>query len=55
LLESHGFAILEAKGLARFAGSVERGQFDPAEGIANAKIFADIENCYLLYYRCRKP
>lgn len=55
LLEKHGFSILEAKGLCRFARSVEQGRFDMDEGIMNAKVYADIENCYLLYYRCRKP
>jgi SAM-dependent methyltransferase len=55
LLESHGFVIREAKGLALFAESLQRGVFDYNEGMRHAGVYDDIERCYLLYYRCEKP
>ena len=54
LLARHGFAVAEAKGIARFAESARAGVFDMREGVRNAGLFDDIESCYLLYYRCVK-
>ena len=33
---------------------LERGVFDMEEGMRNAKVYDDLERCYLLYYRCQK-
>ena len=53
MLERHGFSVLEAKGLNWVPESVRSGRFIEEELIANVGMFDDIEECYLLYYRCR--
>jgi SAM-dependent methyltransferase len=54
MLEHHGFVVVEAKGLNWVPESVRTGRFIEEELIANAGMFDDIEDCYLLYYRCRR-
>jgi predicted SAM-dependent methyltransferase len=54
MLERHGFTVVEAKGLNWVPESVRCGRFIEEELIANVGMFDDIEDCYLLYYRCRR-
>ena len=54
MLESAGFTISEAKGLNHMPESLASGKFDPAEPAANLGVYDDLENCYLLAYRCVK-
>jgi predicted SAM-dependent methyltransferase len=54
LLQQSGFCIQEAKGLVLLQESVRRGKFLESEFRKREGIYDDIENCYLLYYRCRK-
>ena len=53
LLASHRFTIVDAKGICWMPKATTAADFDFAEMIANAGLFDDIRNCYLLYYRCR--
>jgi len=55
MLGSAGFEVLEAKGLNYGGGSLSRGQFSVQELATNRGLFAEIEDCYLLSYLCRKP
>jgi SAM-dependent methyltransferase len=55
LLESHGFAIRETKGLVRFADSLATGSFRLQEGVNDPYLYDDAESCYLMYFRCQKP
>jgi SAM-dependent methyltransferase len=55
LLSSCGYAIEESKGACLFARSVASGVFDLEECVRHPHLYDDIEQCYLLYYRCRKP
>ncbi len=52
LLARHGFALEEQKGIS-WCPSAAEGRFDLGEIVANVGVYDDIENCYLLYYRCR--
>src|SRR5262249_24621463 len=54
LLKKSGFTIEEAKGLVLLRESAQRGKFLEREFRKHEGIYDDIENCYLLYYRCRK-
>jgi SAM-dependent methyltransferase len=54
-LRAAGFEILEAKGLNLAARSVAEGTFSIQEVATRRGLFADIEDCYLLSYLCRKP
>jgi hypothetical protein len=54
LIEGNGFAVVEAKGLVLMSQSVEEGRFIPREVSGRGRIYDDIENCWLLYYKCRK-
>jgi predicted SAM-dependent methyltransferase len=54
LLRSAGFTIQEARGLVLLQESVRQRQFLDWEFRRREGIYEDIENCYLLYYRCRK-
>ena len=54
LLESAGFSIREAKGLVLVQESARRGKFLEEEFRKHEGMYDDIENCYLLYYRCGK-
>jgi len=47
-----GFTITEEKGIAWMPQSRQTGAFDLNEMIAHPGVYDDIENCYLLYYRC---
>lgn len=55
MLSQAGFEIVEAKGLNYLPQSMASGRFDPSEAARNLGVFDDIESCYLLAYRCRKP
>ncbi len=54
-LHEAGFEVLEAKGLNYAGGSVARGEFSVQEVATNRGLFAEIDDCYLLSYLCRKP
>ncbi len=54
-LQNAGFEILEAKGLNLAARSVAEGTFSVQEVATNRGLFAEIEDCYLLSYLCRRP
>jgi len=54
-LHGVGFEILEAKGLNLAARSVAEGTFSIREVATRRGLFAEIEDCYLLSYLCRKP
>jgi SAM-dependent methyltransferase len=54
-LRGAGFEVLEAKGLNHAGGSLARGEFSIQEVSTRRGLFADIEDCYLLSYLCRKP
>ncbi len=53
-LEQAGFVIREAKGLNYLGRSLAAGGFSAEETAANAGIFAQPEDCYLLAYLCQK-
>lgn len=50
-----GFEILETKGLNYAGRCLAKGRFSLEEVASSRGVFADIENCYLLGYLCRKP
>jgi predicted SAM-dependent methyltransferase len=50
-----GFQILEKKGLNWLPESFANQHFDKDEVTRNFGIYDDIQNCYLLAYRCQKP
>ena len=50
-----GFEVLEAKGLNLATRSVAEGTFSIQEVATRRGLFAEIEDCYLLSYLCRKP
>jgi len=54
-LPAAGFEVLEAKGLNLAARSLVRGEFSVQEVATNRGLFAEIEDCYLLSYLCRRP
>lgn len=54
-IEKNGFILLESKGINWLGKSFEKGIFSEAEVTANPGLYDDIENCYLLAYRCQKP
>jgi SAM-dependent methyltransferase len=54
-LQGAGFEVLEAKGLNLAGGSLARGEFSIQEVSTRRGLFAEIEDCYLLSYLCRKP
>ena len=47
LLEGHGFAVREAKGLALMDQSVREGRFIAREVIGRDRLYDDIEDCFL--------
>jgi predicted SAM-dependent methyltransferase len=55
LLEQSGFSIRDAKGLVLLQQSARQRRFLEAEFRQHGGAYDDIENCYLLYYRCIKP
>jgi SAM-dependent methyltransferase len=54
-LHGAGFEVLESKGLNHAGGSLARGEFSVQEVSTRRGLFAEIEDCYLLSYLCRKP
>jgi SAM-dependent methyltransferase len=54
-LHGAAFEVLEAKGLNHAGGSLARGEFSIQEVSTRRGLFAEIEDCYLLSYLCRKP
>jgi predicted SAM-dependent methyltransferase len=54
LIEASGFAVCEAKGLVLMSRSVEEGWINHCEAIGRDRLYDDIENCFLLYYKTRK-
>jgi predicted SAM-dependent methyltransferase len=54
MLEQHGFRVLEAKGLVLMSRSVEEGRYIIDEARGRDRIYDDIEDCFLLYYRAQK-
>ena len=54
-LRGAGFDVLEAKGLNLAGRSLARGEFSVQEVATNRGLFAEIEDCYLLSYLCRRP
>jgi hypothetical protein len=55
LLTEPGFEIVEAKGMCLASESVRTGTFDVMECCRHNGLYDDVANCYLLYYKCRKP
>jgi hypothetical protein len=55
LLEASGLIIREAKGLYLMQQSGSSRKFNEMELRRNAGIYDDLENCYLLYYKCQRP
>jgi SAM-dependent methyltransferase len=53
LLHRHGFAVTEAKGISWCPSVRARGEFDLADIVAHVGVYDAVEECYLLYYRCR--
>ncbi len=53
LFDRHGFTVTRAQGIAWLPQSVATGVFEPDEISANAALYDDIENCYLLAYLVR--
>jgi SAM-dependent methyltransferase len=53
-LHGAGFEVLESKGLNYAGGSRARGEFSVQEVSTRRGLFAEIEDCYLLSYLCRK-
>lgn len=54
-LKNAGFRIVDSKGINYLPESIRKGEFDKFEVTKNHGIFDDIENCYILAYRCQKP
>lgn len=52
LLTEAGFSIREAKGITYMPKAAATGLFDEHEFAAGIGMFDQIEDCYLLYYRC---
>lgn len=53
LLAAAGFEVAEAKGLTWMPKTRATGVFRLSEMLENVGVYDDIEDCYLLYYRCR--
>jgi SAM-dependent methyltransferase len=52
LLTRYGFEVVEQKGIT-WCPSASTGRFDAADMVAHVGLYDAIEECYLLYYRCR--
>jgi SAM-dependent methyltransferase len=52
LLERTGFEVVEQKGVT-LCPSAGTGAFDVNDLVDNVGLYDEIEDCYLLYYRCR--
>jgi SAM-dependent methyltransferase len=55
LLGDAGFEIVGAYGLNHLDDCFERGAWDDAVAAARHGVYADVENCQLLAYVCRRP
>lgn len=55
MLRAAGFEVTASYGLNYMGESMAKGRFDIVECAANRGVYADIENCYVLAYICRKP
>lgn len=55
LLEHHGFWIRQAWGLGYAGECLRAGEFSFEEVATRRGVFAEIEDCYLLAYVCRRP
>ena len=53
--EKAGLEVVEAKGLNWSGPGLVRGQFSETEVATARGMFADLEDCYLLAYLCRRP
>lgn len=53
LLARHGFDIAEAKGISWCPSVRAAGRFDLMDLVEHAGVYDAVEECYLLYYRCR--
>lgn len=52
LLTRHGFEVAEQKGIT-WCPAAATGHFSTDDVVAHAGLYDAIEECYLLYYRCR--
>ena len=51
-IRRNGLEVVEQKGIT-WCPSARTGAFEAGDMIHNVGLYDDIENCYLLYYRCR--
>ena len=54
LLLGNGFSISEAKGLILMDQTVREGRFRPEESVGRDRMYDDIDECFVLYYKARK-
>jgi predicted SAM-dependent methyltransferase len=54
-IESAGFTDIQSFGMNYMPNAHNTGKFELEEASINSGIFSDIEKCYILAYRCRKP
>ncbi len=54
LLEQNGYAIREAKGITLMDRSLREGRFITEEAMGRDRLYDDIEECFLLYYKAQK-
>ena len=52
LLTQAGFEVVEQKGIT-LCPSARTGAFDAIDMLNHVGLYDEIEDCYLLYYRCR--
>ena len=51
-IRRNGLEVVEQKGIT-WCPSARTGAFDLNDMVQNVGVYDDVENCYLLYYRCR--
>lgn len=54
LLEQNGYAVRDAKGITLMDRSLREGRFIPEEALGRDRLYEDIEECFLLYYKAEK-
>lgn len=54
LLEQNGYAVRDAKGITLMDQSLREGRFIPEEALGRDRLYEDIEECFLLYYKAEK-
>ena len=54
-IENAGFIEIQSFGMNYMPAAHETGKFTMEEPCMNTGLFSDIEKCYILAYRCRKP